>query len=67
MFDILTLNKIAKCGLEKFGDNYKITDNCENPDVIVLSSAIFKDREGITAGVKKCRKAIDEAVMKYQL
>ena len=35
--------------------------------MFVLSSAIFKDREGITAGVKKCRKAIDEAVMKYQL
>lgn len=38
-----------------------------NPDVIVLSSAIFKDPEGITAGVKKCRKAIDTAAEKYRL
>lgn len=32
-----------------------------NPDVVVLSSAIFKDPEGITAGVKRCRMAIDAA------
>lgn len=38
-----------------------------NPDVIVLSSAIFKDPDGITAGVKKCRKAIDEAAEKFGL
>ncbi len=38
-----------------------------NPDVIVLSSAIFKDPEGITAGVKRCRKAIDESAAKYNL
>ena len=45
MFDILTLNKIAKCGLEKFGDNYKIFDNCENPDGIVLRSFSMHDME----------------------
>ena len=45
MFDILTLNKIAKCGLEKFGDNYKISDNCENPDGIVLRSFSMHDME----------------------
>lgn len=38
-----------------------------NPDVVVVSSAIFKDTDGITAGVEKCRKAIDAAAMKYQL
>ncbi|MCG8452703.1 MAG: hypothetical protein MI717_05940 [Spirochaetales bacterium] len=38
-----------------------------NPDVIVLSSAVFKDADGITAAVKKCRKAIDEAAAKHQL
>lgn len=32
-----------------------------NPDVIVLSSAIFKDPDGITMGIKKCREAIDKA------
>ena len=31
------------------------------PDVVVLSSAIFKDPEGITAGLKRCAKAIEEA------
>ena len=61
--------KNPKCELAIDGglrvDNMDAAIAC-NPDVIV-SSAIFKDREGITAGVKKCRKAIDEAVMKYQL
>ena len=38
-----------------------------NPDVIILSSAIFKDPDGIKAGVQKCRKAIDEAAAKYGL
>lgn len=35
-----------------------------NPDVVVLSSAIFKDPEGITAGVQRCKKAIAAAQMK---
>ena len=38
-----------------------------NPDVFVSSSALYLDKEGITAGVKKCRKAIDEAVVKFGL
>lgn len=38
-----------------------------NPDVVILSSAIFKDPEGITRGVQKCRAAIDEAVKKFEL
>lgn len=38
-----------------------------NPDVIVLSSAIFKDPNGIEVGVNKCRKAIDESARKYCL
>lgn len=38
-----------------------------NPDVIVLSSAIFKDPDGYTAGVKKCREAIDAAAKKFNL
>jgi len=35
-----------------------------DPDVVVLSSAIFKDPEGITAGVQRCEKAIATAQMK---
>lgn len=38
-----------------------------NPDVVVLSSAIFKDPDGYTAGVQKCREAIDTAAKKYNL
>ena len=38
-----------------------------NPDVIVLSSAIFKDPNGIAEGVRKCRDAIDQAAKKYNL
>lgn len=38
-----------------------------NPDVIVLSSALFKDPDGIAAGYEKCRKAIDESAAKYGL
>lgn len=35
------------------------------PDVIILSSGIFKYPEGITAGVKACREAIDKASIEY--
>lgn len=38
-----------------------------NPDVVILSSAIFRDSEGITAAVQKCREAIDEAAAKAGL
>lgn len=38
-----------------------------NPDVVILSSAIFKDPDGITRGVEKCRLAIDQASQKYNL
>lgn len=45
MFDILTLNKIAKCGLDKFDENYNVSDNCENPDGIILRSFSMHDME----------------------
>ena len=35
------------------------------PDTIVFSGAVFEDPEGITAGVKKCREAVDRAAKKY--
>ncbi|KMY51013.1 ribulose-phosphate 3-epimerase [Peribacillus loiseleuriae] len=35
------------------------------PDVVILSSGIFKYPEGITAGVKACREAIDSASIQY--
>lgn len=51
-------------GLRK--DNMEPLIEC-NPDVIVLSSAIFKDPDGVEAGVHACRKAIDEAASKFNL
>ncbi len=45
MFDILTLNKIAKCGLDKFGENYAISDSAENPDGILLRSFSMHEME----------------------
>ena len=62
--------KNPKCELAIDGglryDNMEPLVAC-NPDVIVLSSAIFKDPDGITAAVKKCRKSIDDAALKYGL
>jgi D-3-phosphoglycerate dehydrogenase len=46
MYNLLTLNKIAKCGLDNFNKaNYTITDNCENPDCILLRSFSMHDME----------------------
>lgn len=46
MFNILTLNKIAKCGLDQLGDNYTITDNASaNADGIILRSFKMHDME----------------------
>lgn len=38
-----------------------------DPDVVILSSAIFKEPDGIVAGVQKCRKALDTAAEKFGL
>lgn len=62
--------KNPKCELAIDGglraDNMEPLIEC-NPDVVILSSAIFKDKDGITAGVKNCRKAIDKAATKFGL
>ena len=47
-------------------DNMEPLIQC-NPDVIVLSSALFKDPEGITAAYRKCRRNIDAAAEKFGL
>lgn len=47
-------------------DNMEPLIACD-PDVIVLSSALFKDPEGIPAACAKCRKNIDAAAVKYGL
>lgn len=45
MYKILKLNKIAACGLEKFGENYTVSDNVENPDGIILRSFKMHDMD----------------------
>ena len=46
MFNILTLNKIAKCGLDQLNDNYKITDDANvDADGIILRSFQMHDME----------------------
>ena len=45
MYNVLTLNKIAACGIEKLGENYTVCDNCENPDGIILRSFSMHEME----------------------
>lgn len=58
--------KNTKCEIAIDGgiraDNLEPLIACD-PDVVVLSSAIFKDPEGISAGVQRCQKAIAAAQM----
>ena len=41
--DILTLNKIAACGTDLFGDAYTVSDTAENPVGILVRSASMHD------------------------
>ncbi len=46
MYNLLTLNKIAACGLNNFDKTkYAISDSCENPDCIILRSFSMHDME----------------------
>lgn len=45
MSNILTLNKISEIGLRNFTSDYKISDNVENPDAIILRSFNMHDYE----------------------
>lgn len=46
MFNILTLNKIAKCGLDQLNENFNITDDANaNADGIILRSFKMHDME----------------------
>ena len=39
MYNVLTLNKIAKCGTDILGDNYTVSDNETNPVAVLVRSA----------------------------
>ncbi|MBQ4517181.1 MAG: phosphoglycerate dehydrogenase [Clostridia bacterium] len=57
MFDVLTLNKIAPQGLDKFSaEKYTVTDTCENPDGIILRSFSMHDME-LPANLKAVARA----------
>lgn len=45
MKNIQLLNKIAKCGTDVFGEGYNVADNIENPDAIMVRSAVMHDME----------------------
>lgn len=46
MYEVLTLNKIAKCGLDMLdSDLFTITDSSENPDAIILRSFSMHDMQ----------------------
>ena len=45
MFQIQTLNKISPVGLAQLGDSYKVADAVENPDAILVRSAVMHEME----------------------
>lgn len=56
MYNIKTLNKISKIGMDRFNDNYKCGDDIENPDAIMLRSFNMHDME-IPESVKAIARA----------
>lgn len=56
MYNIKTLNKISKIGMDRFNDNYKWGDDIENPDAIMLRSFNMHDMD-----IPKSVKAIARA------
>ena len=45
MYNILKLNKIAAVGTDRLGENYNCTDECANPDAILVRSANMHEME----------------------
>lgn len=45
MYNILTLNKIAACGTDRFDGKYVCSDSCENPTAIMVRSASMHEME----------------------
>ncbi|HJD23835.1 MAG TPA: phosphoglycerate dehydrogenase [Firmicutes bacterium] len=57
MFEILTLNKIAACGTDKFDKaNYTVSDSCAQPDGIMVRSAAMHEME-LPASLKAIARA----------
>ena len=45
MYNVLTLNKIAKVGTSCLGDNYNYGEDVQNPDAVLVRSAAMHDME----------------------
>ncbi len=45
MYNVLTLNKIAKCGTDRFGADYNVSDDVKNPDAVLVRSASMHDMD----------------------
>ena len=45
MYQIQTLNKISPVGLAELGENYQVADTVENPDAILVRSAVMHEME----------------------
>lgn len=45
MYNVLTLNKIAAVGTERFGKNYSVSDSVTDPEAIMVRSAKMHDME----------------------
>ena len=45
MYNILTLNKISKTGLQRFSDQYVCADSMETPDAVLVRSASMHEME----------------------
>ncbi len=45
MKNVQLLNKIAKCGTDIFDENYAVAESIENPDAIMVRSAVMHDME----------------------
>lgn len=43
MYQVQTLNKISPVGLAELSDNYQVADACENPDAILVRSAVMHE------------------------
>ena len=57
MYEVLTLNKIAKCGLDMLDkDIFTVTDASENPDAVILRSFSMHEME-IPASLKAVARA----------
>ena len=61
MKQIKLLNKIAKCGTDIFDkDLYNVADTVENPDAIMVRSAVMHDME-FSANLKAIARAAPSA------